>query len=138
MAAPCSNDSSFKIIKSWDDVTQFVGRVVAYQTDSDYFGPTQCFTVGNTRFGYIREGHGPWGETGEEGYNMVRVLKSQALFQPCALIASELKKNLSMRLATKEEVNLISKATTAGQAAFASMFYRDDEREILEHNLSML
>ena len=124
--------SGFQTIQSWEEVAPFAGRVVAYQTDSVYFGATKGYTVENIHFGHISEFPIYFSE---KGYNMVKVLKPGDVPGNCVLVASKLKLHISMRLATKEEIGLIGKAITADQATFEYMFDKERMNAILERHL---
>ncbi len=132
-----SVSSSFQTIQSWDQVTPFAGRIVAYQTSSYYIGATKWLTEGNTRFGFIEEVPLRW-ERNEKGYLMIRVLKPQDSHGNCALIDSQLKEQLCMRIATTAEVELIDKAIAAKEAKFEYAVEDEIVRSIFEKHRSKI
>lgn len=126
-------------INSLNDVKLFSGRIVAYETDSSYFKGNKGYEIENIYFGYVSEVSSEW-SGGEIGYNMARLLKPKDIGGNCALIMSTLKKSpISMRLATKEEIELIKNAIAAKQARFNYMYGKDKESisAILKDNLQV-
>ena len=131
-----SVNSGFHAIHDWVDVLPFTGRVIAYQTDSYYFGAHKGYTIENVHFGYIRDACSTCGS--EIGYTMTKVLKPEDVASDCTLTPSHLKSKISMRLATKKEIQLINKAITDDQAKFEYMFDKEKVNAILERNLNFL
>lgn len=131
--------SEMQSINSWKDVTPFAGSVVAYKTNSYYLGASKGFVLEDEsiQFGYIDERVSDW-SCGEKGYNMTRLLKPKEVPDNCALIDSQLKSSISMRLASSDEISSISKAIFADQAKFEYMFDKERVTTILERHLSRL
>ena len=121
MAAPVSASvvsSDMQLVRSWSDVAPFAGRVIAFKTNSDshqFKGNQGYFLKDNsTRFGFIDTIWSCWKDEGI-GYNMSMLLKPGDVSQNRLLVRSELV-DFSMRLATENELRLIDRAITAGQA----------------------
>lgn len=132
-----SVNSGFCAIDHWVDVIPFAGRVVAYQTNSYYYGAHKGYTIGNVHFGYINEAFNRCRCCGENGYTMTKILKPDDIASDCILITPKLNSNMSMRLATKEEIELIHKAITADQAEFEYMFDKEKVNAILKRHLNL-
>ena len=131
--------SEMQPINSWKDVAPFAGSVVAYKTNSYYLGASKGFSLEDEsiQFGYIDESVSDW-SCKEKGYKMSRLLKPKEVASNCALIDSELKLSISMRLASRDEIGLIGKAILADQAKFECIYDKERVTTILEQHLSRL
>jgi len=124
-------------IECWNDVTQFAGSVVAYKTDSVYFGATRSYVFENKSlyFGYIEKKTSRW-SSGEMGYNMSNLLKADQKAKLCAIILSKITSPISMRLAKNHEIEMISKAVESDEAYFAFIFTKEKMQGLLIPQLS--
>lgn len=118
MSMSYSVDSNMKKITNWSDVNPFAEKIVAYQTDSYYFGHSENnFYLKDSKiwFGYISEGHNYYHEP---GHDLEPLLKPTAVPYNHALIASKLGCSILMRVATREEIDSIANAIDTDQAKF--------------------
>ncbi len=106
-------------IQTWEAVRPFAGKVVAYRANAGYLCAFKGFHLedASVQFGYIDSFVSDWG-SGERGYRMVRILDPKGVSGVCALVNSQLKSLIFMRLATDKEVHHIDRALRNGQAKF--------------------
>jgi hypothetical protein len=113
-----SSDSTMTTVQSWKDVTPFAGRLVAYKTDSVYFGREKGYTLNTLRFGFIPQSPYFW-DNGERGFQILQLLKPKEIPAAKALNDSMLaKSSVAMRLATSEELHTVLRAVIFRQAKF--------------------
>lgn len=119
-----------QVIRSWTDVKPFAGNIVAYKTHSYYLGASKGYSLtdDSIMFGYINEPCHLWNSL-ELGYQMTRLFEPQEVPKKgnCVLVDSRLNTHLFMRLATWDEISLIFKAMTSGQAKFE---YKFDDKQM--------
>ncbi len=135
--------SDYSVVKTWDQVTPFADKVVAYQTDSDYIGNGQReYNIGVVRFGLVRSNPSQWAvpycpatDENSFGYNMDRVWKRGNVGSVCALTTRNLKPRTTMRLATAEEMGVLRTEITEGEAHCGCEWGDDRMLAILERSI---
>lgn len=118
--AVTTNSSNMKAISVWSDAIPFAGKIVAYKTDSVFFGATKGYVFSRDtelRYGYVNHFTNKW-STEEKGYLLVRLIKSSENPGVCGMVNSTLNPPIYMRKATEEEVDFIRKAVAGGHAKF--------------------
>lgn len=134
-----SDTHNFIEIKKIDDIVPFIGKVVAYKTDSPHFGLHKehypFFNDNSLRFGYISkllDGYG----VGELGCNLDECLCANEIQSTSAICNSILAQAfLSVRCTTNQEKIIILNALNSGAVKFAyHRFYKDELMKALtEH-----
>ncbi len=93
-----------KNIENASDVSEFVGKVVAFEANAKYFKGHKDKEV---RFAHIKDKLYSW-DTGEKGYNLTRFLLPSERNGRCALTDSMLSgAGVRMRLATNAELRTL-------------------------------
>ncbi|MFV0340023.1 MAG: hypothetical protein ACK5MA_05230 [Parachlamydiaceae bacterium] len=92
---------------------------MAYRANGGYLSAFKGFHLEDVsvQFGYIDTFVSDWGRGGK-GYRMIRILDPKGVSGVCALVNSQLKALIFMRLATDKEVQQIDRAIRNGQAKF--------------------
>jgi len=127
-------DASMSVIRSWEDVSPFAGRVVAYRSASADLTDERPYFVhrkivdGNPinsdvslRYGYIEPSGGSLYFDGETGYIMARLMSQGACGGMSVLVGSRIQQGLFIRLATIEEIYQIADAISSGDAIFQTI-----------------
>jgi hypothetical protein len=114
--------NTLRLIKKWEDVQPFAGKVVAYKTTSYYINSIKDdYQSHNSIFnyGFIERTPIYW-SCGEMGYNMNKLLKKKGYPGNMALTKREiLHKPFRMREVNSREAKEIIKAITRKKARFA-------------------
>ncbi len=114
-------------------ISPFRGKVVAYKTNSLYY--RSGYSVDGTHFGFIDPSFTMWSSSCK-GYRITRATKPTAFAKHCVFTDDQLKgTDISMRLATAEEVALLREAITNDQAKFEYMVGKDRMNKILVEHL---
>jgi hypothetical protein len=103
-------------IRSWNQVSSFSGKIVAYQTDSVYF-TENGYPRAKMHFGFVSEVPAVW-RSGEKGYSITRLMMPGMVGSFCSLVESTLRPCFSMRLSTEEEHKWIKSVVDLNQAGF--------------------
>ncbi len=127
-------ETSMTKIGHWRKMVPFEGRIIAYQTDSLYFGKNSYHIHGREglmKVGLVSTFPWQWGNDREgfqEGYNLYPLILKNRFYRFRALINDKLSgHNLSVRLVTTEEIAKIYEAIKNNEARFA--WYRDGEED---------
>lgn len=118
-------------ITKWQDVTPFSNKIVAYTTNSSYYGLHKGYPLNNNTFlkyGLISQTVHKW--VSGDGYQMYQLLRPNEVCRSKALICSDLKNTeLCMRKINADEVNKIWQVIKANQAEFE--YWGDEKAQIL-------
>ncbi len=119
-------DSSMTKINSWQDMEQFAGKVIAFQSNSHHicYGGYKIENDSSILFGWVSEIPQSWAmpchiglaSVKQQGYGLAKILKQDALGCTCALIDFYLSEGLWVRRITQEEFEKINNAVKNKQA----------------------
>jgi hypothetical protein len=130
LGAVSGQQNEFKEIKTGKDADEFLGQIVAFETNNGYFARMdntwQRAGKPGIYFGYVSKNVFPWNSIDKDntGPNMDTVLKPDSVPSNNALISETINGRgdhnpplfLKMRLATAEEISGIIEAVTQRQA----------------------
>lgn len=133
-------DPSMIKIERADAVALFAGRLIAFRTNSSYFGSRTGYPIdsdASLKFGYV-DADCSLCPTGEEGYGLTRLLKPDDVASGCLIIDSRLDEPLLMRLATLEETNKIRMAIDSNGAHFEYATGKKQIDSIINQHIAQL
>lgn len=112
----------WQTINSGIDASAFHGQIVAYQTDTPYFGDQdKQLQTSATFFGYIDNYARTWREPEDRGPRIERILKPESTSGLCAITETMLNyegptASLRMRKATEAELAFLKQSIISGAA----------------------
>lgn len=121
---------TFTSIRNASDVARFAGKMVAYlTTPENYYFVGKAYKISGVAFGRIVGIPSPW-DSGEQGYNMDRILVRDGVAGNTALVNSLMKdhcKEFLMRECSQEELSEIALAI---RSKHAIMEYTQDSEAL--------
>ena len=131
-----------KDIKNWQDAAPFIGQIVMYSSNSDYFNKKECYQIEpektNLNVGFVKEEMRVYSNNPHEFcYEIARLLRNNTCPSACSLINDRLEKaQVKMRKTTFQERAKVLEALNAKVAEFEYMFdfLEDKIREKLSQN----
>jgi len=135
-----SIDPSMLKIERADAVAPLAGRLIAFRTNSYYFGSRKGYPIdsdASLKFGYVSADCSLC-PTGEDGYGLTRLLKPDEVASGCLIIDSRLNEPLLMRLATLEETNKIRSAVESAAAKFEYATGKKQTDSIINQHIAQL
>lgn len=134
-----SKTDSMTSIKSWKDVTPFAGRVIAVQSKSSYFNfiHGECFLLNDSPlfYGLVNKESSLY-RSNTYGYGMAPILKTKGTPAWCTFTDKHIQDDvtLSIRLATKEEIEQFIAAVESDKAEIAYTFSKDAALKALNNS----
>lgn len=129
---------AFSPIRTWTDAQPYAGSVVAYQSDSSYFGPDQGLRLEHVQFGYVSEMSSLWHEK-DNGYLLSKLLRMDEDVSSMHELTDPIlrESNLSMRSATDAETKSIKSYVAADLAYFEFITNKSKMLKILARQLGV-
>lgn len=114
------NSSTIVRIKTWEDAAQFANMIVAYTTDSIYFGSQNGYPINKSslKYGLVNSQANDC-ECGERGYSIEQLLRPTDMCHTIVFVNSKLRNALLfMRPINSDEAEKIYSAIKKNQAQF--------------------